>query len=70
MLKLNISKAISLSLIHILTVIPTDAPSAVYVGLAATLNELNPEEKEAATWMPVSYTHLTYQIGHARTEWQ
>lgn len=36
---------------YTVTVIPTDAPSAVYVGLAATLDELNPEEKEAATWM-------------------
>ena len=39
------------SAVYTVTVIPTDAPSAVYVGLAATLNELNPEEKEAATWM-------------------
>ena len=33
------------SAVYTVTVIPTDAPSAVYVGLAATLNELNPEEK-------------------------
>ena len=33
------------------TVIPTDAPGAVYVGLAASLDLLNAEEKEAATWM-------------------
>lgn len=39
------------STVYTVTVIPTDAPSAVYVGLAATLDDLNPEEKEAATWM-------------------
>ena len=39
------------SAIYKVTVIPTDAPSAVYVGLAASFDLLNPEEKEAALWM-------------------
>ena len=39
------------SAVYIVTVIPSDAPSAVYVGLASSMDELNPEEKEAATWM-------------------
>lgn len=37
--------------VYTVTVIPTDAPSVVYVGLANTVDELNPEEKEAAMWM-------------------
>ena len=39
------------SAVYTVTVIPSDAPSAVYVGLAASFDKLNPEEKEAATWM-------------------
>lgn len=39
------------SAVYKVTVIPTDAPSAVYVGLAASMDLLNAEEKEAATWM-------------------
>lgn len=39
------------SAVYRVTVIPTDAPSAVYVGLAASMDLLNSEEKEAATWM-------------------
>lgn len=39
------------SSVYKVTVIPTDAPSAVYVGLAISIDQLNPEEKEAATWM-------------------
>lgn len=39
------------SAVYTVTVIPTDAPSAVYVGLAASMDLLNAEEKEAATWM-------------------
>lgn len=39
------------SSVYQVTVIPTDAPSAVYVGLAASMDQLNAEEKEAATWM-------------------
>lgn len=37
--------------VYTVTVIQSDSPSAVYVGLAASLDELNPEEKEAAAWM-------------------
>ena len=39
------------SAVYKVTVIPTDAPSAVYVGLAASMDQLNAEEKEAAIWM-------------------
>lgn len=39
------------SSVYKVTVIPTDAPSAVYVGLAASIDLLNAEEKEAASWM-------------------
>ena len=39
------------SAVYRVTVIPTDAPSMVYVGLAASVDQLNAEEKEAATWM-------------------
>ena len=46
--------------VYTVTVIPTDAPSAVYVGLAATLDELNPEEKEAATWMLNNVANAQY----------
>ncbi len=37
--------------VYTVTVNQSDAPSAVYVGLAATIDELNGEEKEAAMWM-------------------
>ena len=30
---------------------PAGKPAAVYAGLASTIEGLNPEEKEAATWM-------------------
>ncbi len=46
--------------VYKVTVIPTDAPSAVYVGLAATLDGLNPEEKEAATWMLNNVANAQY----------
>lgn len=46
--------------VYTVTVIPTDAPSAVYIGLAATLDELNPEEKEAATWMLNNVANAQY----------
>lgn len=39
------------SAVYKVTVIPTDAPSAVYVGLAVSMDQLNAEEKEAAIWM-------------------
>lgn len=37
--------------IYTVNVIQSDAPRAIYIGLASSLNELNYEEKEAATWM-------------------
>ena len=46
--------------VYTVTVIPTDAPSAVYVGLAATLDALNAEEKEAATWMLNNVSNSQY----------
>ena len=39
------------SAVYTVTVIPSDAPDAVYVGLAAQMDDLNAEEKAAATWM-------------------
>lgn len=39
------------SAVYTVTVIASDAPNAVYVGLAADINLLNAEEKEAAAWM-------------------
>lgn len=39
------------SAVYTVTVIPSDAPDAVYVGLAAQMDDLNAEEKTAATWM-------------------
>lgn len=57
---------------YTVTVIPTDAPSAVYVGLAATLDELNPEEKEAAAWMLANVANAQYisfdDINHNRVD--
>lgn len=37
--------------VYTVTVTQSDAPEAAYVGLAATIDGLNPEEKAAATWM-------------------
>lgn len=37
--------------VYTVTVTQSDSPLAAYVGLAATIDGLNPEEKEAATWM-------------------
>ena len=39
------------SAVYTVTVIPSDAPDAVYVGLAAQMDDLNAEEKAAAMWM-------------------
>lgn len=39
------------SAVYTVTVIPSDVPDAVYVGLAAQMDDLNAEEKAAATWM-------------------
>lgn len=37
--------------VYKVTVIPTDKPAALFVGLASTIDELASEEKEAAMWM-------------------
>lgn len=39
------------SAVYTVTVILSDAPDAVYVGLATQMDDLNAEEKAAATWM-------------------
>lgn len=46
--------------VYTVTVIPSDSPNAVYVGLAATIDELNPEEKEAANWMLQNVPNARY----------
>lgn len=46
--------------VYTVTVIQSDSPSAVYVGLAATIDELNPEEKEAANWMLQNVPNARY----------
>ncbi|EJX10453.1 hypothetical protein EVA_01221 [gut metagenome] len=50
----------SATAVYTVTVIPTDAPSAVYIGLPATLDELNPEEKAAAIWMMAHVANAQY----------
>lgn len=39
------------SALYTVIVIESDAPSAAYVGLASSLDQLNPEERTAAEWM-------------------
>ena len=39
------------SAVYSVKVIQSDSPEFVYVGLSSTLDDLNPEEKTAATWM-------------------
>lgn len=46
--------------VYIVTVIQSDAPSAVYVGLASSVDELNSEEKEAASWMLKNIPNAQY----------
>lgn len=46
--------------VYTVTVVQSDSPSAVYVGLAATIDELNPEEKEAANWMLQNVPNARY----------
>lgn len=46
--------------VYTVTVIPTDAPSAVYIGLAATLDALNDEERTAAEWMAANIPNAQY----------
>lgn len=45
---------------YVVTVIQSDSPLAVYVGLASSINELNPEEKEAANWMLKNISNAEY----------
>lgn len=45
---------------YTVTVEQSDAPSAVYVGVAATIAELNPEEQKAAKWMLQSVPNAQY----------
>lgn len=46
--------------IYVVTVEQSDSPLAVYVGLASSIDELNPEEKEAATWMLKNIANAQY----------
>lgn len=46
--------------VYTVTVEQSDSPSAVYVGLASSLDELNLEEKEAATWMMKNIPNAQY----------
>ena len=46
--------------VYTVTVVKSDAPSAVYVGMAATIAELNPEEQKAANWMLQSVPNAQY----------
>lgn len=45
---------------YVVTVIKTDAPSAVYVGLASSSEVLNPEEKAAVDWMLANVPNAMY----------
>lgn len=46
--------------IYVVTVVQSDSPLAVYVGLASSIDELNPEEKEAASWMLKNISNAEY----------
>lgn len=48
------------STVYTVTVVATDAPDAVYVGLAASIDQLNAEEKEAASWMMTHVANAQY----------
>ena len=41
----------SATTVYTVNVVQSDSPSAVYVGLASSIDELNLEEQEAAKWM-------------------
>lgn len=45
---------------YVVTVIVTDSPSAVYVGLASSSEVLNPEEKTAVDWMLANVPNAMY----------
>lgn len=46
--------------VYTVTVIKSDAPGAVYVGLPATIDELGPEERAAADWMLLNIANSQY----------
>ena len=46
--------------VYVVTVVQSDSPSAVYVGLASSIDELNAEEKEAANWMLKNIPNAQY----------
>lgn len=46
--------------VYTVTVIKTDAPNAVYVGLADLMDDLNDEEKTAAAWMIENIPNAQY----------
>lgn len=46
--------------VYTVTVEPSDSPSAVYVGLASSIDGLNDEEKEAANWMLLNVPNSQY----------
>ena len=48
------------TVVYTVTVIQSDAPSAVYVGLASSIDELNAEEREAASWMLQNVANAQY----------
>ena len=46
--------------VYTVTVIKSDAPSAVYIGLPATIDGLGPEERAAADWMLLNVANAQY----------
>lgn len=50
----------SATTVYTVTVEQSDSPSAVYVGLASSIDQLNAEEKEAATWMLQNVSNSQY----------
>lgn len=50
----------SATVTYVVTVVQSDSPEVVYVGLASSVNDLNPEEKEAATWMLRNVSNSEY----------
>ncbi len=50
----------SATTVYTVSVVQSDSPSAVYVGLASSIDELNPEEKAAANWMLKNIPNAQY----------
>lgn len=46
--------------VYTVTVEQSDSPGAVYVGLASSMDQLNPEEYEAASWMLQNVANSQY----------